>query len=402
MNILFISLDDYCSFSERGTYTDVLRELIKRGNNIVAISPTNDKNYSGFFTFGSSTIIKPLCISSQKVGFIKKGLSIFLIPRAIKKAIKLLLKSDKINFDLVLYATPPVTIAPVIRFLKKKFPSIKSFLMLKDIWPQVAIDVGMLSNKGIKKGLTDIIKKYEMMLYSLSDYIGCMSPGNCEYIANIYPDFQKKVLLCPNSMEPFNCYKNYSFREKLKINKEEIMLLYGGNIGVMQGIPFLCECLLIIERISNVKTIICGRGTEYKTLEKFVIENNLRNTILINGLPRDEFESLTSECDYGMVFLDWRATTPNFPSRILTYMNNSKPIIACTDLATDVGKIIQNNNFGWWIPSNDSKQFELIINKIINNNEYSTMCKNSYNYFINNYTSEKTADIILSCVLNDD
>lgn len=400
MNIFFISLDDFSSIQERGTYSDVLREFIRQGHYVCAISPTASVDNSGNIHESElCDIIKPLIVNSQKTGFVKKGISIAILPIKIKRCIVSSGILCKKQFDLILYATPPVTIAPIIEYLKKKNRNAKSFLLLKDMWPQVAIDVGMLQDTGIRGILAQVLRKYEKRIYNVSDIIGCMSPANVDYVVKHHSIQKEKVILSPNSMEPFTPIdNNSSMRQKLGIENNKVVFLYGGNIGKMQGIPFLCECLKVADDYDNLRIIVCGNGTEYGKLNAYIKEHEIKNTILINGLPREDFESLTSECDYGLVFLDYRATTPNFPSRILPYMNNSKPIIACTDRVTDIGSIIEENHFGWWVPSNDTIRFRSVIERAISNQEYNDMCERSYQFLLNHYTAEKTVEIITKAI----
>jgi glycosyltransferase involved in cell wall biosynthesis len=401
VNIVFISLDDYMSLSERGTYTDVLRDFVKQGHYVCAVSPTAISNKSGVHHDGSlCDIIKPLIVNSQKTSFIKKGISVATMPVGIKRAIDSSNILQEKNFDLILYATPPVTIAPIVKYLKKKNRNAKTFLLLKDMWPQVAIDVGMLQDSGIKGVFSQILRKFERDIYLVSDKIGCMSPANVEYLKKHHPNLDNgKLLICPNSMEPFEVNNSGSdFRSKLGIGHSDIVLLYGGNLGKMQGIPFLCQCIKAAEEYEDIKIVVCGKGTEYGYMKQFFDSNLINNALLINGLPREEFEQLTSECDYGMVFLDWRATTPNFPSRILPYMNNSKPIIACTDTATDIGKVIQDNGFGWWTPSNDVSEFKKVLDRVRETENYNMMCKKSNQYLKDNYTAHKTTQIIIDAI----
>ena len=77
---------------------------------------------------------------------VKKGVSTLLLDYQYKKAIKKYLKH--VNFDLVLYSTPPITLSSVINHIKKKHNA-RTYLLLKDIFPQNAVDLGMLSKTGI-------------------------------------------------------------------------------------------------------------------------------------------------------------------------------------------------------------------------------------------------------------
>ena len=99
---------------------------------------------------GSSCILRLKIGNIQKVNPIEKGISTILIEPLFINGIKKYFSN--VRFDLVLYATPPITFAKVIKFIKKRDRA-KSYLMLKDIFPQNSLDLGMLSASGIK-GLT--------------------------------------------------------------------------------------------------------------------------------------------------------------------------------------------------------------------------------------------------------
>ena len=74
---------------------------------------------------------------------------------------------SNIKFDLILYSTPPVTLVRPIKFIKKR-DNAKTYLLLKDIFPQNAVDMGILGRKGIKGLLYKYFRKKEKMLYALS------------------------------------------------------------------------------------------------------------------------------------------------------------------------------------------------------------------------------------------
>jgi glycosyltransferase involved in cell wall biosynthesis len=74
---------------------------------------------------------------------------------------------------------------------------------------------------------------------------------------------------------------------------------------------------------------------------------------------------MIAACDIGLIFLDHRFTVPNFPSRLLNYMQAGIPVLACTDTITDVGKVIVENEFGWWCESNDAEKWAHKVNEIL-------------------------------------
>ena len=140
--------------------------------------------------------------------------------------------------------------------------------------------------------------------------------------------------------------------------------------------------------------MIVGNGAEYRKLESFVENEKPFNVKLMDYLPKEDYDAMVGACDVGMIFLDHRFTIPNFPSRLLAYMQARLPILAVTDPNTDIGKVIVDGKFGWWCESNDVVRVCKLIDQIviINNGEYSD---NAYHYLCNHFSVERVYNIIM-------
>ena len=141
--------------------------------------------------------------------------------------------------------------------------------------------------------------------------------------------------------------------------------------------------------------LIVGDGTEYSVVQEYIKKHNRNNIKLIRRLPKDDYDSMVGACDVGMIFLDHRFTIPNFPSRLLSYMQAKIPVIAATDVHTDVGTVVVNGGFGWWCESNDSLPFKRMINQVLKDN-LTEKGINGFDYLKKNYTSELSFSIIVS------
>ena len=119
------------------------------------------------------------------------------------------------------------------------------------------------------------------------------------------------------------------------------VFVYGGNLGKPQGIPFLIKCLESQKNNNQVYFLVVGDGTEYDELDDYYKKSHQENFKLMKRLPKEDYDTLVAACDVGMLFLDYRFTIPNFPSRLLSYMQAKLPVLACTDLNTDVGSVIE-------------------------------------------------------------
>ena len=372
MNILFLSLDNYKTLNEHGIYTDLLRQFAAHNHNVYVISPIEkrlDEN-AGVLTEGRSKFIRVKIGNITKTNLLEKGISTLLIESQILKAIKRELSG--VRFDLVLYPTPPITFYECVKYIKKR-DGARTYLMLKDIFPQNAVDLGILSKHGLKGIIYRYFRRKEKKLYTISDRIGCMSQANIDYVINHNPDVDpKKVELCPNSIEirdlRLSKEESIEMRRKYNLPLEKRIFVYGGNLGRPQGIPFIIACLKASKDIKEAFFLIVGNGTEYGKLETYVREEKPDNVMLMRSLPKEEFDRMIAACDVGLVFLDHRFTIPNFPSRLLSYMQAGLPVLAATDPNTDVGKVVVDGGFGWWCESRSTDDFLCSVKDICNRN----------------------------------
>lgn len=400
MKILFLSLSRFDDVNVRGIYSDLMREFIKRGNDVYIASPTERR-------FGKPThlidspnchILKIKTLNIQKTNIIEKGIGTLLLENQFDKAIRKYW--GDVNFDLVLYATPPITFNKVIERVKKRC-GCRSYLMLKDIFPQNAVDLGMMKEGSL---LHKMFRRKEERLYQISDRIGCMSPANCEYVIKHNPSVDPaKVELCPNAIEPVeipkltNAERN-ELLDKLGIPTDKTLFIYGGNLGKPQGIDFLLRVVEANEKNSKSHIIIVGSGTEYPRIQRWFDNNKPINSTLISALPKAEYDNLIRACHVGLIFLDPRFTIPNFPSRLLSYLENSMPVLLATDSNTDMGRIAEREGFGLWAHSGELATLMAYLEKLANDTLLvDKMGHKGKQSLLDNYTADKVADIV-SCV----
>lgn len=400
MNILFLTLVNISSFEEKhNIYADLCRELVVEKNTVHIVCPVENKSdvETHFEPFeGDSGILKIKTGKIQKTNIIKKGIETLLVGKRYKSAIKKYLSSKK--YDLVLYSTPPITLVSTVKFIKKR-DAAKTYLLLKDIFPQNAVDLGMMSKSGLKSVIYRYFRYKEKELYRVSDTIGCMSERNAEYLLEHNPEIKgDRVHVSPNSFEPSVCKMSGEekrlVREKYSLPVDKKIFIYGGNLGKPQGVPFIIECMKRLAHHNDAHFVICGNGTEYSLIEEYVNESCQKNLTLISGLPRDEYEDFVGCCDVGLIFLDSRFTIPNFPSRLLSYMQKSLPVITCTDTSTDLGSVVEKGGFGWKCTSIDPDAFARVIDLAISA-DTDEMGKTAAKYLIENYSAKDSAQIIL-------
>ena len=402
MNILFLTMSSGMQNIETsGIYTDLMRKFRNEGHDVYIIYPrerrlglpTELKNDGKVHTLGVKTL------NVAKTNVIEKGIGQIMLENQFKAALKRYF--GKVKFDIILYSTPPITFTKVIKYAKKFNPDSMTYLLLKDIFPQNAVDLGMLTTTGVKGILYKSFRKKEKELYKISDYIGCMSPANVEYVLKHNPEIDPKTVeVAPNSYDVSDNRQQTTdngIREKYNLPTDKPIFIYGGNMGKPQGIPFLLECMKVVADRTDCHFVIVGSGTEYPKLEEWVNKAKPKAVSLYKHLPKAEYDALASSCDVGMIFLDYRFTIPNYPSRLLPYLMEHKPIIAVTDPNCDTGTIAEANGYGYYCPSNSVEKFVETVDKILSS-DIKQMGENAYRFFLNNYTTEHTYNAIMKHV----
>jgi len=388
MKILYLTISKAISdINNRGIYPDLLRKFAEEGHEVYVICPIErGGNRKSFYKkIGNIHIIGVLSLKIVKANLIEKTLATLSINAIYYRAIKQFCSS--VQFDLILYATPPITFNRLIRRLKRK-SNAATYLMLKDIFPQNAVDLKMLSKKS---PFYSYFRRLEKELYQISDFIGCMSPANKEYVLKHNPYLPKeKLSICPNAIElkkSSSSPTNSEIRQKYGIPNTTTLCIYGGNLGRPQGINFLLEVLESNKNRQDVFFAIVGTGTEFQKLNRWFIQQQPSNMVLLSALERTEYDLLESVSDIGMVFLDYRFSIPNFPSRILSYMENKLPLLLATDKSSDLGRIAEENNFGLWCESTEVIPFNENLNTLLKSEEFRNQIGiNGYQYMLKNYT----------------
>lgn len=387
-----------------GIYSDLMRKFRDEGHEVFIVFPRERRSgeKTRMYELGGVHFLGVKTLNLQKTNVVEKGIGQVLVESQFKKAINHYL--GNFQFDLILYSTPPITFPKVIQYLKSSSSTSKTYLLLKDIFPQNAVDMGMMKTSGLKGVIYRFFRNKEKKLYSLSDYIGCMSPANVRYVidhnSDVNPD---KVELAPNSYESVEQKKLTleeinNIREKYNLPIGCPIFIYGGNLGKPQGIPFLIQCLDANDNRENCHFVVVGDGTEYAKLKAWYVNKHPKSVSLFQRLPKEDYDRLVMACNIGLIFLDYRFTIPNYPSRLLPYLMGKKPIIAATDLNCDTGTLAEQNGYGFWCPSDDVQAFTKCVDKMLTS-DLAQMGENGYRFYLNNYTVEHTFNAIMKHLL---
>ena len=401
MNILFLTLLQFDSLDERNIYTDLLQEFVAQGHFVYAISPTERRQGQETHLSQDDAQAKVLRLrigNTQKTNLIEKGISTVTLEQIFIRAIKRY--TSQIRFDLVLYTTPPITLCNAVQFVKKR-DGAKTYLLLKDIFPQNSVDLGMLRKSGIKGILYRMFRQKEKKLYRISDYIGCMSLANVEYVQahNELADDQV-IEVNPNCIYPAESgwiegQEQMKLRQTYGIPTDKTILLYGGNLGRPQDVGYIVECLKASEPLRDICFVIAGSGTDQHILQEYIDQEHPAHVKLMPQMPKDDYEKMVRCCDVGLIFLDHRFTIPNFPSRLLSYLDAGLPVLAATDRNTDIGDVIREGGFGAWCESVGTEQFVCCLREFLDADKRKQMGLRARAYLEEHYTVKQGYETVM-------
>lgn len=403
MNIIFLTLARISDVEERGIYHDLMRKFRDVGHIVYIVTSCERRLGQPTSLTGSNGvhILNVKTLNIQKTNVVEKGIGTLLLENQYKASIKKYLKG--VEFDLITYSTPPITFTNVVKYLKKQNPQAISYLQLKDIFPQNAVDIGMMSKTGVKGLLYKFFRNKEKKLYAVSDYIGCMSPANVEFVLKHNPEVSPTcVEVAPNSIELVTkemapgqeIAERLYVRKKYDLPTDKPIFIYGGNLGRPQGIDYLVKCLDANKRRTDCFFVVVGSGTHYNMISDWYDQNKDANVKLMQSLPKADYDLLVKHCDVGLIFLDHRFTIPNYPSRLLSYLENKMPVICATDVNTDIGKIAEENGYGYWCESVKPEDFTALVDKMMKADR-KEMGERADEFLKKNYTVEHTYNAIV-------
>lgn len=344
MNILFLSLASV----HNSFYGGLAKMFSKKGHSVTMINPSPTMD-SDFVVEGVRNIsFKYLPLSGTNL--IKKGFANLLFPLYSKHIVKRKTRPD--TFDLIISATPPVAYYAPIKYIKKHNKRVLHYLILRDIWPEAFNLFNIEKRHPI---VYSFFRRQERILYSVSDIIGCMSEGNIDFVRNSNPETKKKLRLLYNwGVESSLVSIESDVRRKYDL-EGKFVLIYGGNMGVPQGLDNIINLASLVKDRSDVVFLLIGKGEDKERIKKEVERLQLGNVRVMDFLPKTDYDTILRTCDVGLISLNEKLKTPSIPSKTISYWSLRMPIMAIVDHITDYGtNILDKTHSGLWAYADDN------------------------------------------------
>jgi glycosyltransferase involved in cell wall biosynthesis len=393
MRVLFLGLVVSDMNSSTNLYSELIQEFHKNGHDIFVVAPVREKTRPGLQKEGGVPILRIKTMELFGVGKIYKAIANLLLPVQFYRA----LRAHKIDldFDLILIPTPPITLYPLARKIKRKFGS-KVYLILRDIFPQNAVDLKMMREGGAAHRF---FRAQEKALYKICDGIGCMSPGNAGYILRHNPEIPASIVhQLPNwrRVKPYPVHNEDALvRQKYGFD-DKFIVMFGGNIGKPQKVENIVALARACEDQKDIFFAVFGEGTEKQHLIHLITDSGLSNIHVFDGVSGQEYLRILQVADVGLISLSEDFTIPNTPSKVLAYFNAKKPILAAIDKNTDIGAILESVGAGVWAEANKTNELKKLLLKLYHQPELrKEMGENGYRYLVQSLTPELAYETVI-------
>ena len=319
---------------------DLAREFAAQGHEPVVLVPDESLRRSwALETLGGIQVLRLRALPTRDIGYFWRTLTEFVLPWAMLRGLR---KSPfrARRWDAVIWYSPSIFFGPLVTALKR--PSkCRSYLILRDIFPDWAVDLGLL-----KRGLAyRIFKKIERQQHDAADIIGIQAPSNREYLVHLENKPGVSVEVLWNWLTPA---PNIGCRIDVASTTlaGRTIFVYAGNMGVAQGLDVLLELAARLRDRVDIGFLFVGRGSEVPRLRAVAEDHALKNILFYDEVDPEEIPGLLSQCHVGLLALDPRHRTHNIPGKFLTYVQSGLPVLARINANNDLVALIETEGVG--------------------------------------------------------
>ena len=393
MNVLFLMFAFPDMNKSFNMYTTLVEEFVNHGHEVTIVAPGKGK--TGVYVENAIPVLRVQTFPIKNVPNNLKGISNVLLPYQFDRALNQFYKER--SFDVIISPTPPINLVDLAAKLKRKLGS-NFYLILRDIFPQNAVDLGFIKKEGL---LHRYFSRKEKKLYKEADYIGCMSLANIDYVKKHNPDVPaEKLHELKNYQKLYKGFgSNPEFLKKKYRIADKFVVVFGGNMGKPQQLENVLTLAESVIHFSDIVFLLLGEGVQMNKIEAEGTARGLTNVMIHRTIPKQEYQDLLSVCDVGLISLHEDFTIPNIPSKALDYFNVGIPVLASLDRATDFGQILDEESCGLWSYAGDHQLFHENLIKLYQSPDLtSTMGQNGNTYFKQFLTTEIAYNTILKCL----
>jgi len=352
---------------------DLSREFVKQGHNITVMLPTADMTAPWLLEdYHGVQLLRLKSPRTKDINYVQRTIGEFLMPFLMLRNLRKSPLAD-VHWDGVVWYSPTIFLGPLAKALKKASVC-RSYLIVRDIFPEWAVDMGLLG-RGLPYRFFKAIERYQ---YSVADVIGVQTPANLSYFNYWEEKPGRRVEVLQNWLaDSPDAGCSITVADSTLAGRK--IFVYAGNMGVAQGMNILLDLAeKLLDRV-EIGFLFVGRGSDAKRLRSDAEKRGLNNVLFQEEIDPAEIPGLYAQCHVGIVALDPRHKTHNIPGKFLTYMQSGLPVLASINPGNDLEPMIRTEGVGCVCSdySVDTMQMlaEDLAAEIIAGENYSERCR---------------------------
>jgi len=339
---------------------DLSHELVRQGHHLTVMIPASDIDQPWLLEkLGGVEVLRLKAPRTKDMSYARRTMNEFLMPFAMRRNLRKSPLAD-VRWDGVIWYAPTIFLGPIVNALKKS-SGCPSYLIIRDIFPEWAVDMGLLG-RGLPYRFLKAVEAYQ---YSVADVIGVQTPANLPYFsrAGLKPDQRVEVLQNWLAHAP-NTGCSISVANSALAGRT--IFVYAGNMGVAQGIGVVIDLANRMRSRNDIGFLFVGRGSDAQLLRDEAIRRKLGNVVFYDEIEPEEIPGLYAQCHAGIVALDPRHKTHNIPGKFLTYMQAGLPVLASINPGNDLIQIIEGERVGRVCTDQSVESLERLVGRLVN------------------------------------
>lgn len=319
---------------------DLALEMVRQGVLVTVIIPSSDIKKSYILEdFNGVQVLRLKSPRTRDMSYARRTVNEFCMPFFMLLNFWSSPCSD-VRWDGVVWYSPSIFLGPVAVALKKSSGS-KAYLIIRDIFPEWAVDMGLL-RRGLLYRFFKVIERFQ---YSVADTIGVQTMSSVAYFDTWADRRGRRVEVLQNWLSD-----SHSTGCSISIDSSplsgRIIFVYAGNMGIAQGMNIIIDLAEKFNSRDDIGFLFVGRGSCAENLKIITRERGLENVVFHDEIDPSEIRGLYEQCHVGIVALDPRHKTHNIPGKFLSYMQSGLPVLASINVGNDLVDIIEAENVG--------------------------------------------------------
>jgi len=267
--------------------------------------------------------------------------------------------------DQVLVVTAPPSL-PVTTTLAAMLKGSTLTLLVQDSYPEILVATGATQPDSLLVKVTNFANRW---VYKYASKIIVMGRDMNELFAKKTAGLDASIVTIPNwadldAIEPTPRDSN-ALLDELGI-ADKFVLTYAGNIGHPTDVETIIAAARKLADRAEFHFLFIGAGVKKKWLGEQAAD--LPNVTVLDYRPRSEQKVFLNACDVGLVALIKGMWGTAMPSRTYNIMAAGKPIIALTEEGSELARVIDEEQIGWYVEPGDVESLLEIIVKASKDN----------------------------------